>query len=208
MRLLTIIFVLTLNSCALLSKYEYGQHRYFKNSLTDNERKEIANKGTIVKRWTGSNNLGDSLIGDILVKRNTPYEFIEVGDWREKSTLTRNDKGIGTYNKDLKYDQSGNLISMKSYFKRKDSDGYFLIEQMESVIDENGLKQIYKGFYDTGELQYQYTLLVPDYKTVKSGHLKKKEVGEAIKYFDKNGGQLSYLPTNPYYGISKFTRMK
>jgi hypothetical protein len=208
MRLLTIIFLLTLNSCPLLSKYNYGQHRYFKNSLTDNEKKEIASKGTITKRWIGYNSLGDSLIGDILVKRNTPYEFIEIGDWREKSMLSRNDKGIGIYNKDLKYDQSGNLISMKSYFKKKDADDYFLIEEMESVVDDKGLKQIYKGFYDTGELQYRYVLLVSDYGTEKSDHLRKKEVAEPIKYFDKSGGQLSYLSTNPYYGISKFTKMK
>ena len=78
----------------LISRYEYGQHRYFKNSLTENEKKQIDDKGTITKRWTGYNNLGDSLIGDILVKRNTPYEFIEL-ETGEKSMLTRNDKESG-----------------------------------------------------------------------------------------------------------------
>jgi len=208
MRPLTIILALILNSCGLLSKYEYGQHRYFKNSLTEKEKKDIESNGTIIKRWAGYNNLGDSLIGDILVKRNTPYEFIEIGDWREKSMLTRNDKGIGTYNRDLKYDKSGNLIAMKSYFKKKDVADYFLIEQMESVIAGKGLKQIYKGFYDTGELQYKFVLLVTDYKAEKSDHLRKKIVDEPIGYFDRSGGQLSYLPMNPYYGVSKFTKMK
>ena len=122
--------------------------------------------------------------------------------------LTRKDKGIGTYNKDLKYDQSGTLISMKSYFKKKDTNDYFLIEQMESAIDAKGLKQTYKGFYDSGELQYKYILLVVDHKIVKSDHLRKKQVEESIKYFDKTGGEISHLPTNPYYGISKFTKMK
>jgi hypothetical protein len=208
MRPLIIIFLLTLNSCALLSKYEYGQHRYFKNSLTEKEKNEIENNGTITKRWIGYNNLGDSLVGDILVKRNNPYEFIEIGDWRAKSMLTRNDKGIGTYNREMRYDQNGNLVSMKSYFKIKGSNDYFLIEQMESIVGEVALKQIYKGFYDTGELQYQYTLLVTDFKVAKSDRLRKKEIGESIKYFDKKGGQLSYLPTNPYSGVSKFTKMK
>jgi hypothetical protein len=69
MRILTIIFLLTLNSCALLSKYDYGQHRYFKNALTEKEKKEIEINGTITKRWTGYNSVGDSLIGDILVKK-------------------------------------------------------------------------------------------------------------------------------------------
>ncbi|MFM7858548.1 MAG: hypothetical protein ACKO96_43165, partial [Flammeovirgaceae bacterium] len=90
----------------------------------------------------------------------------------------------------------------------RDTNDFFLIEQLESTIESKGLKQIYKGFYDTGELQYQYALVVVDYKTVKSDHLRKKEVEESIKYFDKNGGQLLYLPTNPYYGISKCTKMK
>jgi hypothetical protein len=86
------------------------------------------------------------------LKRNNPFEFIEIGDWTEKSMLTRNDAGIGTYNRELKYDQNGNLVSMKSYFKKRDGNDFFLIEQMESTVDKRGLKQIYKGFYDTGEL--------------------------------------------------------
>ena len=208
MRLLTILVLLTLNSCGLFSKYDYGQHMYFNHSLTKKEKEDIETIGTITKRWIGYNNLGDSLIGDILVKRENHYEFIEIGDWKEKSMLTRNDNGIGTYNRELKYDQNGNLISMISYFNKSDTDEYFLIEHMESTIEQEGLKQIYKGFYDTGELQYQYSLLVTDYKSMKSDHLRKKDLNGAIKYFNKDGQQLSYLPTNPYYGISKFTKMK
>ena len=181
---------------------------YFKHSLTKKEKEDIETIGTITKHWIGYNNLGDSLIGDIIVKRENHYEFIEIGDWKEKSMLTRNNNGIGTYNRELKYDQNGNLISMISYFNKPDTDEYFLIEQMESTIEQEGLKQIYKGFYDSGELQYQYSLLVTDYKSMRSDHLRKKELNGAIKYFNKDGQQLSYLPTNPYYGISKFTKMK
>lgn len=211
MKKLTIIFLVTLNSCGLLSKYEYGQHMYFKNSLTANEKKEIDKKGSIIKRWIGSNNLGDSLIGNILIKKNNPYEFIEIGDWKEKSMLTRNNNEIGNYIKELKYDEKGNLIFEKSYFKKRDSKEYFLIEEMESSIytdEQKAMRETYKGFYDTGELQYQVTLRVTDCNTVKSDHLRKKEIKEPIVYFDKKGKELPYLQVNPYYGISKFTKMK
>lgn len=202
------ILLLALSSCGLLSKYDYGQHTYFKHSLTEEEKKAIENNGTIIKRWVGTNNLNDSLTGNILVRNGKPYEFIEVGDWHEKSQLTGNSKVLGTYNRELSYDQQGNLVSMTSYFKKRNSDDYWLIETMESVTDSKGLMQVYKGYYDSGELQYQYSLYVTDFGKTRSDYLRTKEVAEPIQYFDKSGQQIAHLPIAPYEGISKFTKMK
>src|SRR5687767_5653293 len=89
---LLILLGITFSSCGVFSRYHNGQHRYFNQALTKEEKAKIYATGTIVKQWVGTNNLGDSLIGNLLVEPIWPkgYEFIEQGTWKHNYAVTRN----------------------------------------------------------------------------------------------------------------------
>jgi hypothetical protein len=202
--------VFILNSCALFDKYDSNQLSAYHNSLTKIEKEKINSEGQLSKDWDGKNSLGDYEKGKLIIFKKTDrvYKFVQVGLWESSYILQKEIRQNGILKQVMNFDSLGNLRSCESYHRPKNKVNFYLANRITSEItSDNKLLQKIERINQGGWIMYYIILEYANYENIDNDWSKEKIVLE-VKYFDKDGNEVSKYPDKDIGGLVKRVRMK
>ena len=182
-----LVFVLALlfHSCALLDGYTSNQHAAYHQVLTDAQKAEIVQNGSVELLYS-SKSVNRLEKGTLLVRKDrNRYNFVERGAWIEKRF-----DGLDTtefiVDRKIHYDQYGNIRKKKTYANHARHGTYLSdvwTSELKIVDGDSVLIQHIDNYYTNGQVAIKLSVAVPNYREVRSDYLKTKyRVGEEYKY--------------------------
>ncbi|UII19560.1 hypothetical protein [Fulvivirga ligni] len=209
-RILVIITIIALSSCAVLDGHKDNQHAYYEKGLSSDQISKIDQQGYIIWDWYSKSEEGFSK-GQLYVTRpegSKSFNFVEIGNWTEESKYYQNGKPLGIDKRSILYDKYGNILTRTVTEKPNIASEFKLLESWSSSFEviemDTFLVQRIKTFHRNGNIDGEFCFLVKDYKELLSDRLKTKYKYDSAKFYNEQGD----LIEEEYHGFNEMVKLK